>query len=116
MIEERESEALAAYLDQTDAMTTSRISTVEVPRATAIANDLPDVQAEVDRLTSCLLVAVTAQLLERARGLASRTIRTLEAIHLASALRVEADELIAYDRRLLAAADEHGLAVRAPGS
>ncbi len=117
MIEERESEALAAYLDPTDAMTTSRISTVEVPRATAIANDLPDVQAEVDRLlTSCLLVAVTAQLLERARGLASRTIRTLDAIHLASALRVEADELIAYDRRLLAAADEHGLAVRAPGS
>ncbi len=108
---------MAAYLGSTDVVATSRLSTVEVPRAAAIANDLPDVQAEVDRLlSSCLLVAVTAQLLQRARGLVSRTIRTLDAIHLASAVRVEADELIAYDRRLLAAAGEHGLLVRAPGS
>jgi uncharacterized protein len=41
-------------------------------------------------------------------------VRTLDAIHLASALRIEADELLAYDRRLLAAASEHGLAVSSP--
>jgi predicted nucleic acid-binding protein len=41
-------------------------------------------------------------------------VRTLDAIHLASALRIEADELLAYDHRLLAAATEHNLTVANP--
>jgi hypothetical protein len=43
-------------------------------------------------------------------------VRTLDAVHLASALRVEADELVAYDRRLLAAAAANGLEVTSPGA
>jgi predicted nucleic acid-binding protein len=43
-------------------------------------------------------------------------VRTLDAIHLASALHVDADELLAYDTRLLAAAAEHGLLVASPGT
>ena len=70
---------------------------------------------EVDRLLgSLMLVAVTAQLLRSARKLAGAAVRTLDAIHLASALRIEPDELLAYDRRLLAAATEHGLTVASP--
>lgn len=60
------------------------------------------------------MVSVTAPLLRQARGLASATLRTLDAIHLASALRLEADELLAYDRRLLDAARNLGLAVASP--
>jgi predicted nucleic acid-binding protein len=82
-----------------------------------MANPGQEVQEEVDRLfSSCMLVAVSAQLLRAARKLASASIRTLDAIHLASALRIEADELLAYDRRLLAAADEQGMTVATPRS
>ena len=61
-----------------------------------------------------MLVAVSAQLLRAARKLTSGTIRTLDAIHLASALRVDADELLAYDQRLLTAAGEQGLQLASP--
>jgi uncharacterized protein len=61
-----------------------------------------------------MLVSVSTQLLRAAHKLASASVRTLDAIHLASALRTEADELLAYDHRLLAAATEQGLATTSP--
>lgn len=117
IIEEAESAALAHHLTGATVLATSRIAVVEVSRATALANPSREVREEVDRLlAACLLVAVSAQLLRGARELASATLRTLDAIHLATAMRIEADELIAYDRRLLAAAAEHGLAVASPAA
>jgi uncharacterized protein len=44
------------------------------------------------------------------------SVRTLDAIHLAIALRIEADELVAYDRRLAAAGARHGCALASPGT
>ncbi len=41
-------------------------------------------------------------------------VRTFDAIHRASALRIDADQLLAYDSRLLAAATEHGVTVASP--
>jgi hypothetical protein len=43
-------------------------------------------------------------------------VRTLDAVHLASALRIEADALVACDRRLIAAAATRGLDVTSPGA
>jgi predicted nucleic acid-binding protein len=43
-------------------------------------------------------------------------LRTLDAIHLASALEVGADEMIVYDRRLADAARANGLTVTSPGA
>ena len=63
-----------------------------------------------------MLVEVSGRILGAAVGLASASIRTLDAIHLASALRIECDELVAYDHPLAAAAREHGLAVASPGA
>lgn len=98
-------------------LVTSRIAVVEVSRATALANPSQRVIEEVDRLlSSCMMVAVSAQLLRSAGKLAAAMVRTLDAIHLASALRIEADELLAYDRRLLAAGTEQGLTVASPGT
>ncbi len=116
VIEEPQSRALEGHLaDRPTVLVTSRLAVVEVARATKLANPDEQVQEEVDALlSSCTLVAVTAPLLRSARRLASRSVRTLDAIHLASALRAEPDELIAYDRRLLAAASELGLATAAP--
>jgi uncharacterized protein len=96
-------------------LATSRLATVEVARATKLANPSSEVQDEVDLLLStCILVAVSTQLLRAARKLASASVRTLDAIHLASALRIEADELLAYDRRLLDAAREQRLQTATP--
>lgn len=108
--------ALLRHLSESQgALATSRIATVEVPRATALANPSDQVREETDRLLgSCLLVAVTAPLLRAARRLASHEVRTLDAIHLASALRIDADRVVAYDRRLLAAASRQGLEVASP--
>ncbi|MDQ6751495.1 MAG: hypothetical protein M3Z33_12180 [Actinomycetota bacterium] len=39
---------------------------------------------------------------------ALRRIRTLDAIHLATALRIDPDEFVAYDGRLVVAAAERG--------
>lgn len=115
VIEEPESAALEDHLSSDCVLATSRVAVVEVSRATALANPRQAVREEVDRLlASCMLVAVTSPLLRSARQLAGASVRTLDAIHLASALRIEADELLAYDRRLLAAAAEHGLTAASP--
>jgi uncharacterized protein len=116
VIEETESSALDRHLARGQLVATSRIALVEVPRATAIANPSEEVRRETERLLgSCLLIDVTDALLRTAVGLASASVRTLDAIHLASALRVEADEVVAYDQRLAAAAVERGLVVSGPG-
>jgi len=61
-----------------------------------------------------VLVDVTDGVLRAAAGFASAAVGTLDAVHLASAVRIEADEVVAYDRRLVAAAPERGLAVSSP--
>lgn len=116
VVEEAESAALERHIAGDPVLATSRIALVEVARATAIANPAQEVQEEARRLlASCMLIDVSERLLLAAARLASATLRSLDAVHLASALRVEPDELIAYDRRLGAAAREHGLAVSRPG-
>jgi uncharacterized protein len=116
VIEEPESIPLEGYLPRDALLATSRIALVEVPRATALANPSEDVRKETARLLqACVLVAVGDRVLRQAAAITSREVRTLDAIHLSTALYIEADELIAYDGRLLAAAEAQGVAVAAPG-
>ena len=116
VIEEPESQALAAHLVGRPRLACSRLATAEVHRATRLANDSPEVAAAVERLlSSTMLLSIDDDLLEAARTLTSKTLRSLDAIHLASALRIEAEELLAYDRRLLAAASDLGFATTSPG-
>jgi len=115
VVEEDESAALAGHLEEERVLATSRIALVEVSRATALANPAAEVRAETERLlATCMLVDLSTGLLRAARDLTSRAVRTLDALHLASALRIEPDEFIAYDRPLCQAAAEHGLAVSSP--
>jgi predicted nucleic acid-binding protein len=116
IVDEPESEAARSHLAPAASLFTSRIATVEVTRAASLANPADDARRAVDRLLrGCVLVSVSSPLLRSARVLASGSLRTLDAIHLASALRVEADELVAYDLRLLEAAREQGMRVVTPG-
>jgi hypothetical protein len=60
---------------------------------------------------------MTADIINRAAGIRPNTLRSLDAIHLASALAVKQDltAFVAYDKRLLAAAREAGLPTASPG-
>jgi uncharacterized protein len=116
VIEEPESAALDKHLAGGQVLATSRVAVVEVSRATSLANPGREVRRETQRLlASCMLIDLTDDLLRAAADLASAEVRTLDAIHLASAVRIEADELVAYDRRLLAASADRGLATASPG-
>ena len=115
VIDEPESAALDRHLSQGDLIATSLVAVVEVTRATGIANPAPAVRRDALRLLeSCMLIEVTDPLLRSAAELASASLRTLDSIHLASALRVAVDELVTYDRRMREAGIAQGLAVASP--
>lgn len=62
------------------------------------------------------LVDVDRELLEAAISWTSARVRSIDAIHLASALRVGVSEILVYDRRLAEAAAAAGLEVLSPGA
>jgi predicted nucleic acid-binding protein len=116
---EAETAALREHLAQYDARVTSRLSAVEVPRA--LARRGPDsVRVAADALTEVMgslqLVELTEEVASHAATLEPATVRSLDAVHLASALAVGTDleALITYDTRLAAAARASGLTVQAP--
>jgi predicted nucleic acid-binding protein len=111
VLEEPESRALGCYLGSRH-LIASELSMVEVARVETCTHSAEPsarrVPAEVD------LMAVTRGLLDRAAELTSERVRSLDAIHLATALAVEPNEFVAYDRRLLAAAARVGLTIASP--
>lgn len=115
VIDERESSALGATLASYRLLATSRLAVVEVQRATRVANPSPEVARDTERvLGSCLLADVSREILREAAALADARVRSLDAIHLATALRLGPDVFVAYDERLSAAAEARGLAVMQP--
>jgi uncharacterized protein len=115
-VTEDHSDALEAHLPPDAQLVSSRIALVEVARAVKVADPSGIGEQETQRLlAACSLIDVSDRLLRHAAELASVRLRTLDALHLATALHVEPDEAIAYDRRLLTALEEQGLDARAPG-
>lgn len=116
VIDEEESAALEAHIEQTACvLVTSRIALVEVVRAVRVANPDHVVEREAVRLlNSCLLINVTDVLLRHAARLTSSRLRTLNAIHVATAAYVDPDEVLVYDTRLADALSDEGLVVAAP--
>jgi predicted nucleic acid-binding protein len=62
------------------------------------------------------LLAIDEEVLSRASVLGPPVMRSLDAIHLASALTLgrELDAVVTYDRRLASAAEQVGLRVESP--
>lgn len=117
---EAETQALRAHLEQHQRLITSRLATVEVPRA--LKRRGPESEAIGgaplrDVLEHLQLVELDEGIATSAAALAPATLRSLDAIHLASALAIgeELTEVITYDGRLAAAALSAGLEVRSPG-
>jgi len=113
VLPERESAALSAALKHDDALVSSEIIEVELGRACLRQGLPPSAITPVLDVVALLPVAATR---ERAARVSPPVLRALDAIHLAAALAVEADVLIAYDQRLLDAARAAGLLVASPGA
>lgn len=128
--EEGESRALQAWLDvrADEVMVTSELARAEVLRVVRRSNhdergDLADARrfsAELDE-AAALLDGVTQMIvdrgiLDRAGALETPMVRTLDAIHLATALDLQATtiEFVTYDRRLAKLAETAGFEVASP--
>ncbi len=114
---EAETEPLIEYLGERPSQATSVIGLVEVRRAAARR---PGVSAE--RVEAVLSRIATIALDPGVAGIAGAlgppALRTLDAVHLASAavLAEDLEALVTYDRRLTEAAKALGLPTAAPGA
>ena len=114
---ERESDDFRRWYDQhrgTDAASSALVR-VEVIRAARQHDEATEQKARVV-LAGLDLLPVSLGLLDAAAGL-PYAVRSLDAIHLASALEIGAglEAFVAYDERLLMAAEQAGLPVASPG-
>jgi uncharacterized protein len=115
IVDEAESEALHRELARWSAWTSSALLAVEAVRACRRLGDSVADSAEAS-LSGLALIPVDAKVLETARRLDPRELRSLDAIHLATALSIGADlgGVFSYDDRLTEAALTAGLDVLAP--
>ena len=115
---EAESDELRAMLVLDDILVTSRLTAVEVIRAGARADG--DVGRALARaaLTRFATVPVDHAVLDAAARLVPDQLRSLDAIHVATALAVDDGDLVfySYDRRALEAARANGLRTASPGA
>ena len=115
LVDEAESEALAAYLDLTveeQELVSSALLETELRRL-AIRLELEQSMV-TDLLARVDLVDPPRSLFHEAGLLPGTHLRSLDALHLATALRVDSDTFVAYDARLLDAARSVGLSVHSP--
>lgn len=112
--DEAESEALRDYLNGFDPgrIFSSELLVTEVRRA-AMRNEIEQSLA-TEVLESISLFEMSSPLLQHAGLLPDPTLRGLDAIHLATALRHGAEVLVCYDSRLRTAAERQGLVTTAP--
>jgi uncharacterized protein len=113
LVEEPQSARLAAHLDGlADAPVSCLLLETELRRL-AVRLDLPQ-PAVTDLLDRFDLLEPDRALYREAGVLGGRHLRSLDALHVAAALRWDADVLVSYDERQVAAAEAAGLRVTAP--
>ena len=118
VVVEAESSAVRALLRERhlagDLLTASSLAWLEVWRSLRRAA-VPDVEKVVAvALSGVAEYALDDQVLLRARRVGADELRSLDAIHLASAIAVGADAILTYDTRLAGAAAAVGLDALAP--
>lgn len=124
-VDEAESEPLAAALDRYVAddavLVSSSLAWIEVGRAlrTRLGSgsygegEIHD--AVEGALSGVAERLITGDVVGLARRVAPPTLRTLGAVHLATAILLDVDVVVAYDDRLLDACRHNGLAAATPG-
>ena len=119
LVEEAESAALVRWMAQHSEVpaVSSELALVEVVRA--VRRLAPEVEPDARALVAQLdLVPLSSEVIAQAAGVGDPMLRTLDALHLASALvvREALTFFVVYDHRLAAAASAAGFEVRQPGA
>lgn len=117
VVTEPESTALRQFLRRRSERVSSALARVEVLRAVRSHGEAA-IQRAASVLSRVRLLRVDAAVLDAAAGLDPRVLRSLDAIHIASALELgdDLDSLVTYDRRMSEAVAMLGIALRAPGT
>lgn len=116
---ERETTSLRAWLEARpdELLVTSGLTEVELPRALRRLKETEAIPRALDLLeTNMLILELDPDLRRAAAELPDSVLRSLDAIHLASAyeLRPELSALVTYDRRMAQAAEPE-VVVASPG-
>ncbi len=117
VLPEAESGALLESLSAWPVRITSELARIEVVRAARRATPDPAAEQRAEEVLASLnLLKIDGELLSEAARLEPRTLRSLDAIHLASALSLGADlgPIVTYDTNMAKAAAGYGLEVLAP--
>jgi predicted nucleic acid-binding protein len=117
VVAEPSSRELTAALDG-PALVASALVRTELRRAAARHPEAAATQRTTELLRSVSLIAVDDSILDHAGRLAPLSLRSLDAVHVATALTLggRLDLLFTYDARMIAAAEHHGIEVTSPGS
>ena len=115
VVEEPESDQLRDVLARDADQLASAIVEIEVVRA--VRRAVPELTAQAQSVVSQIaVVEPTEAIRARAALLEPVTLRSLDALHLATALEIgdELDGLVTYDGRMAASAEAFGLVVLTP--
>jgi uncharacterized protein len=115
VVAEPESAALRRYLRPRRTLVSSTLAKAEVARALLPLGE-PAVRRGREMLARLELIRVSDRILAAAGALLPAELRTLDAIHLATAQQLGSDlaRMVTYDERLSAATTAIGLPVAAP--
>jgi uncharacterized protein len=115
IIDEPETDELRAYLAGRD-LASTMIARTELLRAVARRSPAR-LSAADDLLDEMLLLLVDWEIANTAARLEPASVRALDAIHVAGALRLEhgLEALVTYDKRMIDAGRAAGLVVSSPG-
>jgi predicted nucleic acid-binding protein len=117
VIREEETPALQHLLRESGAVVSSALAEVEVRRAVRrVTSEETTLGLASQVMAGVHLLRLDEPVLSAAAGLPPDKLRTLDALHLASALSLGSDlsAMVVYDERLAEAAREAGLTVLAP--
>jgi predicted nucleic acid-binding protein len=115
LLDEPDEDAIRRDLQRFDRRVASRLLGVELRRVGRREDALEGVR---QLLESVLLLPIDERTMTAAEAVRPTAVGTLDAIHLATALRLagadELDALMTYDKQLANAAREHGIEVLSP--
>ena len=117
VVAEPESQALRGAITRWPRRASSALLRAETIRALRRSGNQRQIPAARRLIRGVGLIRVDEPLLDRAADLEPGDLRTLDAIHLASALEIGPDlgVFLVYDTRLKAAAEAYGLQAESPG-
>jgi predicted nucleic acid-binding protein len=121
VVAEDESDALVDFLDaryeQGDLLASSSLAWVEVSRVVLARVKAPGGAGELidDAMSGIDERPMTGDVVSVARRIEPLILRSLDALHLATAVLIDADLVVTYDERLADACRRNALAVAAPG-